>query len=163
MFVSSSTTDADLFLVLRLFDPAGDEVLFHGANEPRAPIAQGWLRASHRKVDPARSRPWQPWHPHDEIEPLEPGRVYGVDVEIWPTSIVVPPGHRLGLAVLGRDFDHGLGGLASHLGPPMRGSAFFLHDDPRGRPPEIYDGEVTIHGGGDLASYLLLPVIQPPS
>jgi predicted acyl esterase len=29
LWVSSSTTDADLFLVLRLFDPDGNEVLFH--------------------------------------------------------------------------------------------------------------------------------------
>ncbi|MBA3855249.1 MAG: peptidase S15, partial [Gemmatimonas sp.] len=55
LFVSSSTADADLFLVLRLFDPDGQEVLFHGANDPKQPIAFGWLRSSHRKLDPALS------------------------------------------------------------------------------------------------------------
>ncbi|MEO7404038.1 MAG: CocE/NonD family hydrolase [Burkholderiales bacterium] len=51
LFVSSSTTDADLFLVVRAFGPDLKEITFHGANEPHAPIAQGWLRASHRKLD----------------------------------------------------------------------------------------------------------------
>ena len=57
LFVSSSTTDADLFLILRVFAPDGSEVVFQGAQDPRTPIGQGWLRASHRKLDPARSLP----------------------------------------------------------------------------------------------------------
>src|SRR5581483_7349704 len=44
LFVASETTDADLFLVLRLFAPDGAEVLFQGALDPHSPIAQGWLR-----------------------------------------------------------------------------------------------------------------------
>ena len=52
LFVSSSTTDADIFLVIQVFDPNGKEVVFHGALDPHTPIAQGWLRASHRKLDP---------------------------------------------------------------------------------------------------------------
>ncbi len=51
LFVSSSTTDADLFLVFRVFTPDLREVTFMGAIDPHTPIAQGWLRASHRKLD----------------------------------------------------------------------------------------------------------------
>ena len=47
--LSSTTADADLFLVVRLFDPSGREVVFQGALDPHTPVAQGWLRASHRK------------------------------------------------------------------------------------------------------------------
>lgn len=158
LWISSSTEDADIFLVLRLFDPEGDEVLFAGANDPKVPIGQGWLRASHRKLDPARSKPWQPYHPHLEAEPLEPGQVYELDVEIWTTCIVAPPGYRLALSVLGRDYDHGLEGVHSHLGMEFRGSSFTVHDD---RPAEPYDGEVTIYGGGERASHVLLPIIPP--
>ena len=42
--VSSSGPDADLFLVLRVFSPDGTERDFHGAIDPHAPLAQGWLR-----------------------------------------------------------------------------------------------------------------------
>ena len=55
LFVASSTADADLFLVLRVFDPDGEEVTFQGAIDPHTPVGQGWLRASHRKLDPALS------------------------------------------------------------------------------------------------------------
>ncbi len=51
LWISSETTDADLFLVLRVFDPAGKEVTFIGSNDPRVPVGLGWLRASHRKLD----------------------------------------------------------------------------------------------------------------
>ena len=159
LWVSSTTTDADIFLALRLFDPQGDEVLFHGANEPKAPISLGWLRASHRALDEQRSEPWAPYHPHQREEPLVPGEVYPLDVEIWPTCIVVPRGYRLVLSVLGRDFDHGLESTVSHLGIEMRGAGFWYHDDPRERPASIYDGTVTLHSSAEQPSYLLLPII----
>jgi hypothetical protein len=41
----------------------------------------------------------------------------------------------------------------------MRGSGHFRHDVESDRPAEVFDGEVTLHAGGDLAAYLLLPVI----
>src|SRR2546422_5915356 len=66
LFISSSTRDADLFVVLRVFDPQGREVVFQGALDPHTPVGQGWLRASHRKLDAELSRPYRPWHAHDE-------------------------------------------------------------------------------------------------
>ena len=74
LFVSSSTSDADLFLVLRVFAPDLKEVAFQGAIDPHTPVAQGWLRASHRKLDPKLSLPYRPYHTHDEKQPLDAGR-----------------------------------------------------------------------------------------
>jgi len=73
LFISSSTANADLFLVLRVFAPDGSEVTFQGAQDPHTPISQGWLRASHRKLDSERSLPYRPFHAHDEVQPLTPG------------------------------------------------------------------------------------------
>ncbi|KRF21024.1 hypothetical protein ASG90_00990 [Nocardioides sp. Soil797] len=159
LFISSSTKDADLFVVLRLFDPAGEEVLFHGANDPHVPIAQGWLRASHRALDEERSEPWAPYHSHESASFLTPGEVYELDIEVWPTSIVVPAGYTLAVSVLGQDYEHDLPPVMSHVGKVMKGSAFQSHDDTRERDPEIYDNEVTVYGGGERGSYILLPVI----
>lgn len=158
LWISSSATDADLFLVLRAFDPDGNEVLFEGANDPRTPLSQGWLRASHRAIDPARSKPERPRHPHDRAEPLVPGEVYPVDVEIWPTCIVLPQGYRLRLSVLGRDFDHGLGAVDVG-GRQMSGSGPFRHHHPLDRPTDVFDNEVTVHTGPGRESWLLLPII----
>ena len=55
LFVSSSTRDADLFLIVQLFDPAGEEVTFEGSTDPNTPIANGWLR--HRTGRSTRSGP----------------------------------------------------------------------------------------------------------
>jgi predicted acyl esterase len=92
--------------VVRVFTPNMKEITFQGALDPHTPIAQGWLRASHRKLDPKLTLPYRPYHPHDEVQPLTPGKVYDLNVEIWPTCIVVPAGYRIGLTVRGRDYEY---------------------------------------------------------
>jgi len=161
LFVSSSTVDADLFLVLRVFTPDLKEVVFQGALDPHTPIAQGWLRASHRKIDPKLSTPYRPYHAHDEKQPLTPGQVYELDVEIWPTCIVAPAGCRIALTVRGKDYVYsgGSGGKLSNMKMEFTGCACFLHNDPRDRPPKIFGGKLTLHGGPDRTPYVLLPII----
>ena len=110
LFASSTTDDADLFVTMHLFDPHGDEVLLVTAIDPKSPVAQGWLRMSHRALDPVRSLPYRPWHPHDRVDPLEPGHTYEADVEIWPTSIIAPAGYSLGVSVRGVDYAHSSAG-----------------------------------------------------
>ena len=164
LFISSTTRDADLFLVLMLFDPDGNEVTFDGALDPNTPIANGWLRASHRAIDPEKSRPYQPYqpyHPHDRVEPLEPGEIYELDVEIWPSCIVVPSGYQLRLAVRGKDYVYT--GEIEEYGKTFyyatRGTGGMTHDDPMDRSADVFGGEVTLHCGPDTPSHLLLPVI----
>jgi predicted acyl esterase len=159
--VSSSAADADLFLVLRVFTPDFKEITFQGALDPHTPIAQGWLRASHRKLDPARSLPYRPYHTHDQKQPLTPGTVYPLDIELWPTSIVAPPGYRLALSVRGRDYVYpgGSGGRLSNMKNEFTGCGPFLHDDPRDRPRALYGGTTSLHFGAAHENYVLLPVI----
>jgi len=162
LHVSSSTADADLFVVLRVFDPAGREVVFQGALDPHTPIGQGWLRASHRKLDPALSLPYRPWHTHDQKQPLTPGTVYALDIEIWPTCIVVPRGYIIALTVRGRDYVwDGAATTLSNMKNPMRGCGPFEHDDETDRPPAVFGGRVTLHTGPAHPATLLLPVIPP--
>ena len=161
LFISSSTRDADLFLVVRVFAPTGDEVVFQGALDPNTPVAQGWLRASHRKLDDRCSLPYRPYHSHDEVQPLTPGEVYELDVEIWPTCIVVPPGYRVALTIRGKDYEYAgeLSEFSRRFHYASRGVGPFTHNDPEDRPPEVFGGKVTVYAGGRRGSYLLLPVI----
>jgi uncharacterized protein len=160
LFLSSSTTNADVFAVLRVFDPQGKEVVFQGALDPHTPIAQGWLRASHRKLDRTLSLPYRPYHTHDEEQPLEPGTVYELDVEIWPTCIVVPKGYTIALAVRGKDYEYeGEAATLSNMKNPMRGCGPFMHDDETDRPPAIFGDKVKLHVGPDRPAHVLLPVI----
>lgn len=161
LHISSETTDADLFLVMRLFDQAGEEVTFMGALDPNTPLAQGWLRGSHRALDEELTLPYRPYHRHTRVEPLEPGRIYPMDVEIWPTSIVIPEGYQLGLSIRGNDYRYRgeLTPFARDFHYANRGIGPFTHTDSDDRPDEVFDGEVTVHVGGDHDSRLVVPFI----
>jgi predicted acyl esterase len=163
--VSSSTSDADLFLVFRVFTPDLREVVFAGAVDPHTPVAQGWLRLSHRKLDPALSTEYRPYHAHDELQPLQPGEIATADVELWPTSIVVPAGYRIALTVRGRDYEwaKSTGIRLSNFKNELRGCGPFLHDDPRDRPADVFGGRVTLHFGPGKDNYVLVPVVPPKS
>ena len=157
---SSTTSDADVFAVLRVFTPDGREITFQGSNDPRTPIGLGWLRASHRKLDPQKSLPYRPLHTHDEVQPLTPGVPVDLDVEIWPTSIVVPAGYRVGLSLRGCDYQN--------LGEPLvipglkystTGVGPFVHVHPKNRPAEVFHNRHTIHFEPGHEPYVLLPLI----
>jgi uncharacterized protein len=161
LWVSSTTEDADLFLVVRVFSPDMKEIVFRGALDPHTPVAQGWLRVSHRKLDQALTLPYRPYHTHDEVQKLHPGTVYEVDVEVWPTCIVVPANYRIALTVRGKDYVYGGDPAPSENthGKQWTGVGPFRHDDPRDRPAGVFGGDVTLHTGPTRQAYLLLPVI----
>jgi predicted acyl esterase len=165
--VASSTTDADIFIVVGVLDLDGGEVVFQGALDPHSPIAQGWLRASHRALDPERSLPWRPWHPHDRIEPLTPGAPCTLEIEIWPTSIVIPQGHRLSVTVRGSDYEYRgtdtAGVDISTFKNRFTGCGPFVHDDPDDRDREVFGGITTLVLGPDAQASLLAPVIPSDS
>ncbi len=138
-WVSSSAEDMDLFLTLRNFDADGNEVTETGQQGSPVPVAKGWLRVSHRELDPARSLPYRPYHRHTHPLYLKPGEIVKVDVEIWPTSMVFRQGHRIRLDVQPRD------GVASQ-------GYMHYHAD-------YNTGTNTLYSGGEYESFLLLPVI----
>jgi predicted acyl esterase len=166
LWVSSSTTDADLFVVLRVFDPDGAEVTFQGALDPHKPVSQGWLRASHRATDPEISTFYRPYHTHTDPKPLEPGEVVELDVEIWPTSVVVPAGYTVALTLLGRDYTNDVAGDDAHaeiasFKNRFSGCGPFIHDDSHNRPADVFSGTTTLHLGPDRPTRVVLPVIPP--
>jgi predicted acyl esterase len=138
-WVSSATEDMDLFLTLRNFDADGNEILETGQQGTPVPVAKGWLRVSHRELDPDLSLPYRPYHKHTRRLYLVPGEVVQVQVEIWPTSMVFRKGHRIRLDIQPRD------GVGSQ-------SYMHYHAD-------YNTGTNTIYAGGDKESWLLLPVI----
>jgi len=140
-WVSSESEDMDLFLTLRNFDAAGNEVLETGQQGTPVPVAKGWLRVSHRELDPDLTLPYRPYHRHRRRLFLKPGEIVKVDVEIWPTSMVFRNGHRIRLDIQPRD------GVGSQ-------SYMHYHAD-------YNTGTNTVYAGGEQESYLLLPVIPP--
>jgi predicted acyl esterase len=90
--------DIDLFLTLRYIDSSGQEV-FTGTVGDEVPLTKCWLRWSMRKVHDEHPRQ-RSFLPHREyistdVELMKPGQVYTVDVEIWPTNVVVKVGGKI--------------------------------------------------------------------
>ncbi len=141
IWVSSTSEDMDIFVTLRNIGPDGKDVCEVGQHGQPVPcVTKGWLRASHRKLDPQRTLPYRPYHAHNERLWLKAGEIVDCQVEVWSTSMVFKKGHRIRVDVQPRD------GV---------GSAPYTH----------YHGdynagaENTIYSGGDKASYLMLPII----
>jgi predicted acyl esterase len=129
----------DIFATLRNIAPDGQDVFELGQQSQPVPVAKGWLRASHRKLDPALSQLFRPYHVHTARDWLKPGEPVRVEVEIWPTCMVFKRGHHIRLDVQPRD------GV---------GSAPYTH-----YAADYNTGTNTIFAGGARASYLLLPII----
>ena len=138
-WVSSESEDMDLFLTLRNFDADGNEILETGQQGAPVPVAKGWLRVSHRELDPEMTLPYRPYHKHQRRQYLKPGEIVQVQVEIWPTSMVFKKGNHIRLDVQPRD---------------GAGSTGYLHYH-----ADYNIGTNTIYAGGDREAYLLLPVI----
>ena len=95
LWVSSTSKDMDIFITLRNVDAGGKDIWESGQHGQPVPLTKGWLRASHRELDPDKTLPYRPYHKHKQRLWLKPGEIVECQVEIWPTSIVIAKGHRL--------------------------------------------------------------------
>jgi predicted acyl esterase len=139
IWVSSTSEDMDIFATVRNIDAAGNDVWETGQQGQQVPLAKGWLRVSHRELDPELSLPYRPYHKHERRLSLTPGKPVECQVEIWPTCMVFKRGHRIRLDIQPRD------GV---------GSAPYTHYH-----GDYNTGQNTVYMGGDKSSYLLLPII----
>ena len=121
LFVSSTEREADLSVTLADKSASATTV-----------VTRGWQKASQRALELSLSTLLRPFHPHQSEEPLTPGEVYEVEIEIWPTSWRFARGHRIALAIANGDRNHFYGFKA---------------------------GRDSYHFGGRFPSRLLLPVI----
>ena len=140
LFVSTDAgDDLDLLVGIEKLDAAGRVVHFEGReNDVRGLVSNGWLRVSHRELDPERSKPWQPVLKHERVQLVAPGEVVGVEIEILPSSTFFAAGESLRLVVSGRD----------------------VFSNPMHHHRELCNqGNHTIYTGGRYDSHLLLPVI----
>lgn len=136
---AADSDDMDLFVIIDKFDRTGDRVPFPmRTTDSKGAVTYGWLRVSHREMDPQRSTPFQPFHPHQREVKLKNGEIVPVEIEIWPSSTLFHEGERLRLTVAGHDIEV---------------SKDFMHTNTVNR------GKHIIHSGGKYDSHLLIPVI----
>ena len=150
VWVASTSADMDIFVALRVLDEQNREVdfsgpaLIPGISTRFYPLAKGWLKVSHRKLDPARSTEFRPKHTHLRADhaPLRRGQIVPVEVEIIPNTGLVRKGHRIRVDI-----------------QPHTGVG---HGDRHAYDPTYHDGaHNTIYTGPEHPSYLQLPVVPP--
>ena len=111
-------------------------------------LTRGWLKASHRAVDPGRSKPWRPWHPltRQAQKKVAPGEITEYAIEIMATANLFRRGHRICIEIASADIPTGVGGATN---------AEYI-------PNHIVSSKTTLHKiyhDGKRPSHLLLPVI----
>jgi len=91
LWLQSTTADTDLEVTLTEIRPDGNERY----------VQNGWLRASHRKLDEERSTELRPRHTHlkGDAEPLPPGEFVLARVELLPVAHVFRAGSQLRISV----------------------------------------------------------------
>jgi predicted acyl esterase len=91
LYLKSSAADTDLQVTLSEVRPDGEETF----------VQVGWLRASHRKLDPARSSAIQPFPTHlkRDAAKLPSGKAELVRVPVFPAAHAFRAGSRIRLTV----------------------------------------------------------------
>ena len=135
--------DMDIFVAIQKLDAGGKVVPFaFWAHFDDGPVALGWLRASHRELDPKKSTPYQPVLTHRREMKIKKGEIVPLEIEIWPSGTVFEKGEKLRVVVQGSDiYDY-----------PKPTSAD-RHED------RVNRGHHLIHTGGEYDSHLLIPVV----
>lgn len=144
IFVSADVVDADFAVRLSDVYPDGRSML----------LTDGLVRASHRE-----SREYR--------VPLQPGKIYELDVDMWATSIVFNKGHRIRISVSGTNFprfDVNMhNGRYFDLQPNELQEAVKNGLKDYYSKPDLADDYKVAHNtlylGGENASYIMLPVV----
>ncbi|OCL12710.1 alpha/beta-hydrolase [Glonium stellatum] len=139
-------SDIDLFLTIRHISPTGNEVFYTGTAGDPVPVTKGWLRVSLRATDPKHPlhRPYLPYRHYRsiDVQEVKVSEIYAVDVEIWPTNVVVSEGGKLIFEISGAD---------------TQGSGIFAHESEKDRPEKVFKGTNEIVFGVGEGNYVVLP------
>ena len=103
LYLSSSNTDTDVFVRIADQFPQSDDDRDKRLQPNSINISKGWLRASHREKDERLSTQRRPFYTHQNPQPLTPGQVVKLEIELLPFSNVFKKGHRLRLEIANGD------------------------------------------------------------
>ncbi|MDR1247394.1 MAG: CocE/NonD family hydrolase [Clostridiales Family XIII bacterium] len=136
--------DMDIFVTFRKLDTDGNECYLDGWITPGLqPIALGWLKLSHRKLDIQKSTPIEPYPIRviGEGEKIKPGDIVSCEIPVLPTGILFRTGETLRVEISG----------AYRSGEALTNPGFEYKS-------AVNRGTHTIYTGGAFDSRLTLPL-----
>jgi predicted acyl esterase len=141
LFAASDQIDTQFIVKLSDQHPQDAAARARGEQPGFTPVSKGWLKASHREKDAARTTETRPFYTHTNPQPIRPGEIYQFDIEVLPISYLFRKGHRIRLEIANGD-------------SPITDGVFWhpYH------PSQL--GSDTIHHDALHASCLLLPVVR---
>ena len=141
LYASTTRTDMDFLVKVSEQFAQSEEEQAKGM-QPRYFIAtKGWLRASHSDRDPRRDTEAMPHYSHQKANPLEPGKIYKIEIPLLAIGYRFHKGNRIRVEVCEGD-------------SPVTDNLFFHFY----RPDKI--GTDTIYHDAQHPSELLLPVLE---
>jgi hypothetical protein len=155
LFAEIDQDDTNWFVILKDVGPdVSVRTVREGEREiprdlPEREVTRGWLKASHRALDPKRSKPWRPWHPLTRAaqQKVTPGEITEYAIEILATANSFRRGHRICIEIAAADMPTGVGGATN---------AEYV-------PNHIVSSRTTLHKiyhDAKRPSHLLLPIIS---
>jgi len=135
LYASCRSTDINFCISIWDVDENGNETI----------LTRGWLKGSHREIDPKKSKPWRPFHTHKNPKPLVPGEIYKFEIEIIPTACLFKAGHKICLKI------------KSIVDEEFKTTLQFVH------APHISSQSrniITVYQDADHPSHLLLPITK---
>ena len=126
----ASSTAIDTQFIVKLTDQHPQNPQSRGTGEQPAftPVSKGWLKASHREKDAARSKPQRPFYTHLNPQPLKPGEIYQFDIEVLPIAYVFGKDHRIRLELANGDSPATDGVFSHPYHPSLMGTDTIHHD-----------------------------------
>ncbi len=140
IFASTTRNDMDFIVKLSEQFPQPPEERSKGIQPRYTIVTKGWLRASHMERDPRRSTDAAPYYTHAQSTPLQPGKVYPVEIPLQPIAHIFKQGSRIRVEVSCGD------------SPVTDGLFFHVY-----RPDKM--GTDTIVHDGQHPSHVVLPVL----
>ena len=103
LYASSSAADTDFFIKLSDQYPQSPEDRAKDINPFVELITRGWLRASHRALDPDALERDGAVSQHSDPQPLTPGEITKFEISLEPMAYLINAGHRLRLEIVNGD------------------------------------------------------------
>ena len=103
LYASSTRNDMDFFVKLSEQMPQAAPDRGKALNPASYWITKGWLRASHRALDPNKSTEMEPYHTHTDPQPIEPLKIYRFDISVEPMAHRFKKGNCIRLEIVNGD------------------------------------------------------------